>query len=94
MSIQRRNGLKGQKAHSPGHRPGVKTARENAPCKGKSVLVPKAYALQGVISQYAPIPKAMPWAMCFPPFQVGCSKLPSKVSPQKGLYCSIYVIDI
>ena len=65
-------GLKGQKANSPGHRPGYRGCTV-PPCKGKRMsrrrrLRPRLLPFQGDDNP-AFIPRALPWADCLLAFQ-------------------------
>ena len=63
MSLcQAKDGLKGQKAASPGQRPGCRLQATFSPCKGKSSMIQMLMPLQGDITLNVPIPRAMPWA--------------------------------
>ena len=65
-----RHGLKAQQVPSPGQRPGYHVPTPPTPCKGKSKSQPFAhtFALTGR-GVYTLIPRALPWALNWLPFQ-------------------------
>ena len=70
MSLhQSKDGLKGQKTNSPGHRPEYSSGATSSPCKGKSSMIQMLMPLQGDIILNAHIPRAMPWAKSLKPLQ-------------------------
>ena len=84
MKTLRRNGLKGQKPLSPGHRPGCKDVSRFALKGQKLTYSIVAFALTGrwlptTFTQGAGclphLPRAMPWAGGFPAFQAVFAKL-------------------
>ena len=74
MNNLRRNGLKGQKALSPGHRPGYKDMGRLALKGQKLYLLHYASALSGRLGYESHLPRAMPWAECFLAFQAVSSE--------------------
>jgi hypothetical protein len=63
-----KDGLKGQKAHSPGHRPGLKSGATFALKGQKHSATNNAFAPTGRGLRHL-LPRAMPWAKSFLAFQ-------------------------
>ena len=73
MKPLRSNGLKGQKATSPGHRPGYEECVTTALQGQKLLYVITLLPLQGEETSRPP-PRAMPWATCLLAFQAVSAK--------------------
>ena len=69
------HGLKAQQVRSPGQRPGLTYVPHRRPVRAKVInnRLPILLPLQGE-GLFTLVPRALPWAGNWLPFQVGCSK--------------------